>query len=79
MSEPYRSGVIGNGFEITERTLTVHKGFGLLKKTVVIPLRNIASATRPALQNKVVVRTTDGKTFNLVTLHPQDAIDALLK
>jgi hypothetical protein len=78
MAEPYKSGVIGNGFEITDRTLTIFTGFWPMKKRVVIPLRNIASAEKPRLLDQVVVRTNDGKKFTLSTMHPQEAIDALL-
>ena len=79
MGEPYKSGVIGNGFEITDSTLTINSGWGLTKKKVVIPLRNIASAEKPRLKNEVIVRTNDGKQYTLATMHPQQAIDALLK
>jgi hypothetical protein len=40
----FKSGVPGNGFEITEHVLQVTSGFGPMARHTSIPLRNIASA-----------------------------------
>lgn len=59
-------GVPGNSYVITDTTLVIETGFWPSKKRVVIPLANITSVERPALQRKLVVRTSDGKSHSIV-------------